>query len=105
MSTSVNPIPEGHHTITPHLVVKNGAQAIEFYKKAFGAEERFRMNTPDGKSIAHAQLKMGDSVFMLAEEFPQMNSLSESIGGSLCTYMLRMSMSSLIRQCLQVLQC
>ena len=83
MSTNVKPIPEGHHTITPHLVVKNGAQAIEFYKKAFGAEERFRMNTPDGKSIAHAQLKMGDSLFMLADEFPQMNSLSpESIGGS-----------------------
>jgi PhnB protein len=56
MSTSVKPIPEGHHTITPHLVVKNGAQAIEFYKKAFDAEERFRMNTPDSKSIAHVQL-------------------------------------------------
>lgn len=80
--TKVQPIPEGHHTITPHLIVKNGAQAIEFYKKAFGAEERFRMNTPDG-SIGHAQLKIGDSLFMLADEFPQMGALSpESIGGS-----------------------
>ena len=83
MSATVKPIPEGHHTITPYLVVKNGTQAIEFYKKAFGAEERFRMITPDGKSIAHAQLKIGDSLFMIADEFPQMNSLSpESIGGS-----------------------
>ena len=83
MNATVKAIPEGHHTITPYLVVKNGTQAIEFYKKAFGAEERFRMNTPDGKSIAHAQLKIGDSLFMIADEFPQMNSLSpESIGGS-----------------------
>jgi PhnB protein len=83
MTATVKAIPEGHHTITPYLVVKNGAQAIEFYKKAFGAEELFRMNGPDGKSIGHAQLKMGDSLFMLADEFPQMNSLSpESIGGS-----------------------
>ena len=83
MSASVKAIPEGHHTITPYLVVKNGAQAIEFYKKAFGAEESFRMNGPDGKSIGHAQLKIGDSVFMLADEFPHINSLSpESISGS-----------------------
>jgi PhnB protein len=83
MTATVKAIPEGHHTITPYLVVKNAAQAIEFYKKAFGAEESFSMNGPDGKSIVHAQLKMGDSVFMLADEFPQMNSLSpESIGGS-----------------------
>ena len=82
MTATVKAIPEGHHTITPYLVVKNGAQAIEFYKKAC-AEERFRMNGPDGKSIGHAELKIGDSVFMLADEFPQMNSLSpESIGGS-----------------------
>ena len=83
MSATVKAIPEGHHTITPYLVVRNGTQAIEFYKKAFGAEERFCMNTPDGKSIGHAELKIGDSLFMLADEFPQMNSLSpESIGGS-----------------------
>lgn len=80
--TNVKPIPEGYHTITPHLIVKTGAQAIEFYKKAFGAEELFRMNTPDG-NVGHAQLKIGDSLFMLADEFPQMGALSpESIGGS-----------------------
>ncbi|MGG6459789.1 MAG: VOC family protein, partial [Candidatus Eiseniibacteriota bacterium] len=67
--TNVKPIPEGYHTITPHLIVKNGAQAIEFYKKALGAEELFRMNTPDG-NVGHAQLKIGDSLFMLADEFP-----------------------------------
>ena len=66
MNATVKAIPEGHHTITPYLVVKNGAQAIEFYKKAFGAEECFRMNGPDGKSIGHAQLKIGDSVFMFS---------------------------------------
>ena len=83
MSTNVKPIPEGHHTITPHLVVKNGAQAIEFYKKAFGAEERFRMQGPDGKSIMHAELKIGDSIFMLSEESAEMKCYSpESIGGS-----------------------
>jgi PhnB protein len=83
MSTTVKAIPEGHHAITPYLVVRNGTQAIEFYKKAFGAEERFRMNTPDGKSIGQSELKIGDSLFMLADEFLQMNSLSpESIGGS-----------------------
>jgi PhnB protein len=83
MSATAKAIPEGHHTITPYLIVKNGAQAIEFYKKAFDAEVRFRMNGLDGKSIGHAQLKIGDSMFMLADEFPQMNSLSpESIGGS-----------------------
>jgi PhnB protein len=51
MNATVKAIPEGHHTITPYLVVKNGGQAIEFYKKAFGAEECLRMNGPDGKSI------------------------------------------------------
>jgi len=70
--SSVKPIPPGSHTLTPHLVVRDGARAIEFYKQAFGAEERGRMLTPDGKAIMHAQLKIGDSVVMLADEVPQM---------------------------------
>jgi PhnB protein len=83
MTDSSKPVPDGYHSITPYLVVKGGAQAIEFYKKAFGAEERFRMNGPDGQSIGHAELKIGDSVFMLADEFPQMKCFSpETIGGS-----------------------
>ena len=66
----VKPIPEGYPTLTPSLTVHNAAQAIEFYKKAFGAQERFRLPTPDGRQIAHAELKIGDSVFMLADEMP-----------------------------------
>ncbi len=57
----VNPIPEGYHTVTPGLAVRNAAQAIEDYKKAFGAKEKKRMHGPDGKTIIHADIKMGDS--------------------------------------------
>jgi PhnB protein len=83
MSENVRMIPEGYHSINPYLVVRNAEKAIEFYKKVFGAEERFRMHGPDGKTITHAELKIGDSIFMLTEESPDMKSLSpESIGGS-----------------------
>ena len=83
MNESAKVIPEGYHSINPHLIVRNAAQAIEFYKKAFGAEERFSMQGPDGNSIMHAELKIGDSIFMLAEESAEMKCHSpESIGGS-----------------------
>jgi PhnB protein len=83
MSESVKMIPEEYNSINPYLVVRNAERAIEFYKKAFGAEERFRMHGPDGKTIMHADLKIGNSVFMLTEESPDMKALSpESIGGS-----------------------
>ncbi|HZE79036.1 MAG TPA: VOC family protein [Nitrososphaeraceae archaeon] len=83
MSESVKIIPEEYHSINAYLIVRNADKAIEFYKKAFGAEERFRMHGPDGKTIMHADLKIGDSVFMLTEESPDMKALSpESIGGS-----------------------
>lgn len=62
-----SPIPEGLHTITPHLVIRGAAKAIEFYKKALGAQELSRMAMPDGK-IGHAELKIGDSVIFLADE-------------------------------------
>jgi len=81
----VKPIPEGYATITPALTVQDGARMIEFYKEAFGAEERFRMPTPDGKGIAHAELKIGDSVFMLGEEMPSAEECSrspQSLGGT-----------------------
>lgn len=64
------PIPDGFHTLTPHIVVQDGAAAIEFYKKAFGAQERSRLLTPDGQRVMHAQLKIGDSMIMLGSEFP-----------------------------------
>ena len=61
MATEVKPIPDGFHAITPHLVVGDASAAIEFYKKAFGAHELHRSTGPDGKSIIHATLKIGDS--------------------------------------------
>jgi uncharacterized glyoxalase superfamily protein PhnB len=74
MSATVQPIPEGMHTVTPHLVCSDAAKAIEFYKKAFGATETARLPAPDGK-IMHASVRIGDSTVMLVDEFPQWNSL------------------------------
>ncbi len=65
---AVKPIPDGYSTVTPYLVVRNAGQAIEFYKKALGAEEIFRMPGPDGKSIAHAEVRIGNSMVMLSDE-------------------------------------
>lgn len=85
---SVKPIPEGFHTLTPHIILKNASEAIEFYKKAFGAEEVFRMPTPDGK-IGHAELKIGDSMLMLCDEYPEMGCLSpQTIGNTPVTLSL-----------------
>lgn len=82
MSSNVKPIPKGYHSVTPYLIVKGAAKAIEFYKQAFGATETFRMPQPDGK-IGHAELKIGDSTIMLADEFPERNVRGpESLGGS-----------------------
>jgi PhnB protein len=67
MATNVKPIPEGFHSVTPSLVVRGAAQAIDFYKKALGAQELMRMPGPDGK-IMHAELKIGDSVIFLSDE-------------------------------------
>ena len=68
--SNVNPIPDGYHTVTPHIIVKDAAKAIDFYTKAFGATENFRMPGPDGKSVMHAEIKIGNSHVMLAEENP-----------------------------------
>jgi PhnB protein len=82
MSTTVKPIPEGYHTVTPYLIVRNAARAIEFYKKAFGATELMRMAEPSGR-IGHAEIRIGDSPIMLADEVPEMGFRSpESFGGS-----------------------
>src|SRR5437764_1293349 len=71
MKNGVKRIPDGMHTITTHLVIKNAAQAIEFYKKAFGAVELSRSPMPDGR-LMHAMMKFGDSLLMLNDEFPEM---------------------------------
>ena len=82
MTNKVKPIPEGYHTATPYLIVKDAARAIEFYKKAFGATELMRMPGTGGK-IGHAEIKIGDSPIMLADEVPGMGFRSpESLGGS-----------------------
>jgi PhnB protein len=67
---AVKPIPEGYHTVTPYLAIDGATDAIEFYKKAFGANERLRMDGPDG-SIAHAEIEIGDSLVMISDPFPQ----------------------------------
>jgi len=64
------PIPDGFNTITPHIIVSDAAKAIEFYKKALGAQEIERFATPDGKGVMHAQLKIGNSMLMLGSEHP-----------------------------------
>src|SRR5260370_17140884 len=69
--SKVSPIPKGYHSITPYLVIKGAAQAIEYYKKVFGAKEEVRMNGPDGK-VGQAELQIGDSRIMLADENPSM---------------------------------
>jgi PhnB protein len=80
--SKVKPIPEGYHSVTSYLCCRDAAAAIEFYKKAFGATEVLRMGSPDGK-IGHAEIQIGDSRVMLADEFPEMGFLSpKTIGGS-----------------------
>ncbi len=68
----VNPVPEGMHTLTPNLVLRDCSRAIDFYKRALGADERARMPSPDGKKIWHAELRIGDSLFFLNDEMPGM---------------------------------
>ncbi|MDQ5858572.1 MAG: VOC family protein [Acidobacteriota bacterium] len=80
--SKAKPIPEGYHSVTPYLCCKDAAAAIEFYKKAFGATEVMRMGEPSGK-VGHAELQIGDSRIMLADEFPEMGFLSPpTVGGS-----------------------
>jgi PhnB protein len=79
---AVQPIPDGYHTATPYLIVRDAARAIEFYKQAFGATELMRLGDPTGK-VGHAEIKVGDSTIMLADEFPEMGIRGpQSIGGS-----------------------
>src|SRR5262245_49063192 len=75
-------IPDGFYTVTPHLVVSDGAKAIEFYKKALGAQECGRFMTPDGKAVMHAQLKIGNSMLMLGSEHPPECLSPKSRGGT-----------------------
>lgn len=81
-------IPDGYHTATPYLIVKGATDALAFYKKAFGATELFRMAGPDGR-IGHAEIRIGDSHIMLADEVPGMGFVSpQTLGGSPISLML-----------------
>src|SRR2546425_1663005 len=82
MAQKVSPVPPGCHTVTPYLVCKSAGEAMDFYKKAFGAEEIARMAGPGGK-VMHGELKIGDSVVFVAEEFPGMGNPSPTtLGGT-----------------------
>ena len=84
---SAKPIPDGYHSITPYLIVDGAANAIEYYKKAFGATELFRMDH-EGK-VGHAELKIGDSPIMIADEYPQMGYRSpKALGGTPVSIMI-----------------
>ena len=81
-------IPDGYHSVTPYLAVDGAEQAIAFYEKAFGAKERTRMQSPDGK-IAHAEIEIGDSVVMLSDPLPQFTTRAPSeLGGSTASIMM-----------------
>lgn len=88
MASQTRQIPEGFHTVTPYLVVRDAAGAIDFYKQAFGAEELFRLEGPPGK-IGHAEIKIGDSIIMLADEMESGNCRSpQSLGGTAVNILL-----------------
>lgn len=85
---AVKPIPDGYHAVTPYLVVDGAAQALEFYKEVFGATEQMRMAGPDGR-IGHAEMRIGDSVVMLADEVPDMGYRGpKAYGGSALSLMV-----------------
>ena len=82
MSTPVKPIPAGYSVVSPYLIIRGAAKALEFYQQVFGACERMRLEMPGGV-IGHAEIQLGESVIMLADEFPQMDCRGpESFGGS-----------------------
>ena len=79
---NAKPIPDGHHTVTPYLALKNGVKAVEFYKKAFGATELSKLITPDGR-LGHAEIQLGDSIIMMSDEFPEFGGKApDTLGGT-----------------------
>ena len=86
MPNAVKPIPEGYHSISPSLTCKDAARAIEYYKNVFGAKELMRMPSPDGK-ISHAELKIGDSIIFVNDEFPQMGATAPTAAGGSPIYL------------------
>lgn len=88
MAANTKPIPDGYHAVTPYLVIKDAAKALEFYKEAFGATEQVRMPSPDGK-VMHAEIRIGDSLLMLCDECPDWNAVGPlTLGGTSVSIML-----------------
>jgi len=85
--SQVKAIPQGYRTVTPYLTVHDAARALDFYKRAFGAQEVVRMDGPGGK-IAHAEIKIGDSMIMLGDEMPGANKAPQTLGGTTAGVML-----------------
>ena len=96
---ATQPIPEGYHTVTPYLAVDDATEAIEYYTKAFGAKERVRMETPDGK-VGHAELEIGDSLVMLSDPFPQASTKppNELGGTSVSVFMYVEDVDAVVKQ-------
>src|SRR5690348_6856321 len=83
MASAVKPVPEGHATVTPHLIVKGAVEAIEFYKRAFGAEEVMKMACPQTGGIMHGEVRIGGSLVYLCEEFPDYGAVGPTtLGGT-----------------------
>jgi PhnB protein len=100
---SVKPVPEGYNTLSPYLAVDDASEAIEYYKKAFGATERVRMNAPDGK-VGHAELEVGDSLIMLSDPFPQSSTKPpHELGGtSASVFMYVEDVDAIVKQAVDV---
>jgi uncharacterized glyoxalase superfamily protein PhnB len=95
--SEVKPIPEGMNTVTPHLVCRGAGRAIEFYKKAFGAQEIGRMDMPEGGKVLHAAIRIGNSVIMLIDEFPEWNTVGpQTLNGSPVTIHLYVENAELV---------
>ena len=88
MAEKVNPIPDGFHSITPNLIIKDASKAIDWYKQALGANELYRMPGPDGR-IMHAEIKIGDAVVMITDEMPEMGGKGpQTLGGTPVSLMI-----------------
>jgi len=95
--SEVKPIPEEMNTVTPHLVCRGAGRAIEFYKKAFGAQEIGRMDMPEGGKVLHAAIRIGNSVIMLIDEFPEWNTVGpQTLNGSPVTIHLYVENAELV---------
>jgi PhnB protein len=89
MATKAKPIPAGYHTVTPYLIIKGAVKALDFYKRAFSATEKMRLADPTSENIGHAEITIGDSTIMLADEYPDMGFRSpQSLGGTPVSLMI-----------------